>query len=90
MAETFKLHNRGGRRPGAGRPKGTTKPDGMITRTVRVSCELEPEKYQNLPSLLNLLYSYEELLLAQREAGQTTRTWDKFEQFLEEAKTLGY
>lgn len=80
----------GGKRAGAGRKAGTTKAEGMTTKVVRVSTELENPQYQNLPTLISLLYQYEEELLAAKAEGKTTRTWDKFEQFLDEAKQLGY
>lgn len=81
-----KLHNRGGKREGAGRPKGTTKAEGLATRMMRVSTQISKEHVDAIPELIDLLNHYEEECLANPEV----RTYDKLRKFLDEARALGF
>jgi len=81
---------RGGKRKGAGRKPGTTKADGMSTKVVRVSTELENQDYQNLPSLLAVLSHWEEELISAKLRGESVRTYDKLSLLLDDVKALGY
>lgn len=81
---------RGGKRPGAGRPKGTTKADGLPTQVVRVSTEATKEQYQNLPELIALLNHWEDEMILARERGESLRTYEKLAKLLEDVKVLGY
>ncbi len=81
---------RGGVRPGAGRKKGSTKADGLPTKTVRVSCELPNESYKRLPELLSVLDYWEEELKDAKERGESVRTYEKLAKCIEEIRMLGY
>lgn len=81
---------RGGTRQGAGRKTGSTKAEGMPTKVVRVSIELDNEKYQRLPELLSLIDHWESELLAARQRGESTRTYEKLEKLLTDIRSIGY
>jgi len=81
---------RGGKRPGAGRPKGTGKKGVHPTKPVRVSTELDAEKYQDLPSLLIIIEYWRNELNEAKARGESLRTYEKLAKFLQEAEELGY
>ncbi len=84
------VSTRGGKRIGAGRPKGTTKADGLPTHIVRVSTEISKEQCQAIPELIFLMNHWENEILAAKERGESLRTYEKLQKFLDEARTLGY
>jgi hypothetical protein len=86
----IKLHNRGGKRPGAGRPKGTTKAEGLATRMMRVSTGTTKEQVDHIPELIDRLNHWEEEYHAARARGESCRTYEKMLQLLEELRILGY
>lgn len=77
---------RGGKRTGAGRPKGTTKGEGMPTKVVRVSAEITKEQCENVLLVKDLINHWEDKLLA--DGGNPRYYYLK--QFLDELKGLGY
>lgn len=89
-AKPVKLHNRGGKREGAGRKKGTTKADGLPTRVARVSSELTKDQIDNLPELIARLNHWEDEYLAAKERGESCRTYEKMLNLIEELRILGY
>ena len=88
--EPVRLHNRGGRRPGSGRKKGTTKADGLPTRVARVSTELTKDQLDNLPELIARINYWEDEYQAARERGESCRTYEKMMNLIEELRILGY
>ena len=85
-----KLHNRGGARPGAGRPKGTTKAEGLATRMMRVSTQISKDQVDRIPELIDRLNHWEEEYLAAKERGESCRTYEKMLHLIEELRILGY
>lgn len=81
---------RGGKRLNAGRKPGSTKAEGLPTKVVRVSTELETSMYQNLPELLAVISHWEDELNAAKARGESLRTYDKLSSLLEDVKSLGY
>ena len=51
---------RGGYRKGAGRPRGTTKGDGLPSKVIRVSSEVSKEQCESIPELTGLLDYWEQ------------------------------
>jgi hypothetical protein len=84
------ISTRGGKRQGAGRPKGTTKADGLPTHVVRISTEISKEQCQAVPELIALINHWEDEMLAAQERGESLRTYEKLRKFLDEARALGY
>lgn len=76
----------GGARKGAGRPKGTTKAEGLPTKVVRVSSEISKAQLDALPSVIASLDYWEEQCVANPEV----RTYDKLRQFIDEVRALGF
>lgn len=83
-------HTHGGRRPGAGRPKGTTKDKGVPTRMMRVSTAISREQVDRIPELIDRLNHWEDEYLAAKERGETLRTYEKMLLLIEEIRILGY
>lgn len=73
---------RGGRRDGAGRPKGVTIP----TRVKRIPTDVSDEVIDNIPTLRDLLSHWEDECLANPE---NPRHYF-LRQALEEIRNLGY
>lgn len=69
---TFK-HKRGGKRPGAGRPK-----EEKTTKVIRVPVEIDREK------LLKLYYLTEDYKGREKEASKTNVRWEAFRHFIKE------
>lgn len=84
------VSTRGGYRKGAGRPKGTTKADGLPTQVLRVSTEVTKEQCNSLPELIALLNHWEDEIIAAKERGESLRTYEKLQKFLDEVHTLGF
>jgi hypothetical protein len=61
---------RGGHRQGAGRPKGTTKGDGLPTKVVRISTEVSKEQCEAIPELVALLNHWEDDCLANPDSAR--------------------
>lgn len=80
----------GGKRPGAGRPKGTTKDSGIPTRMMRVSTAIPKEQVDNIPQLIDRLNHWEDEYHAARARGESCRTYEKMMQLIEEIRLLGY
>ncbi len=74
---------RGGNREGAGRPKGTTKAEGMATHVVRISTEISKDQAQAIPSLIAVLDYWE------GQADDSPRYY-YLKQMLEEIRALGF
>jgi hypothetical protein len=55
---------RGGKRPGAGRKVGSTKSDGMPSKVIRVSIEIDKEQCESLPELKQLINYWEDECVA--------------------------
>lgn len=85
-----RLHNRGGKRPGAGRPKGTTKAEGLATRMMRVSTQITKEQVDAIPELIDLLNHWEAEHLAAKERGESCRTYEKMLKLIDELRALGF
>ncbi len=77
---------RGGSRVGAGRPKGTTKADGMSTKVVRVSTEVTKEMCDNIPQLLFVLNYWEDRVVGEPDNPR----YYYLKQLLDEVRGLGY
>lgn len=91
MSEAIaKLHNRGGSRPGAGRPKGTTKAGGLATRMMRVSTQITKEQVDSIPEVIDRINHWEEEYLAAKERGESCRTYEKMLHLIEELRVLGF
>jgi hypothetical protein len=88
--EISKLHNRGGTRLGAGRPKGSTKAGGLATRMMRVSTQITKDQVDAIPELIDRLNHWEEEYLAAKERGESCRTYEKMLHLIEELRILGY
>jgi hypothetical protein len=88
--EIPKLHNRGGTRPGAGRPKGSTKAGGLAARMMRVSTQITKDQVDAIPELIDRLNHWEEEYLAAKERGESCRTYEKMLHLIEELRILGY
>lgn len=78
---------RGGKREGAGRPKGTTKGEGMPTHVVRVSADITKEQCDNILTLKDILNHWEDECLA---AGEDSARHYFLRQAVEEIRALGY
>lgn len=89
-ASKTKLHNRGGKREGAGRPKGTTKAEGIPTRMMRVSTQITKEQVDAIPELIDRINHWEEEYFAAKERGESCRTYEKMLHLIEELRVLGY
>ena len=50
---------RGGYRKGAGRPRGTTKGDGLPSKVIRVSSDVTKEQCEAIPELVALIDHWE-------------------------------
>jgi len=77
---------RGGKRVGAGRPKGTTKSGGIPSKVVRVPVDVTKEMLDNLIPLRSLISDWE----AECEANPDSPSHYFLRQALEEIKNLGY
>ena len=77
---------RGGKRDGAGRPKGTTKSEGMTSRVKRVQADVTDEMIDNLLPLRDLLSHWEDECLANPD---NPRHYF-LRQAIEEIRSLGY
>jgi hypothetical protein len=77
---------RGGKREGAGRPKGTTKSDGMPSKVVRVPTDITKEMLENLIPLRDLISHWE----AECEANPDNPRHYFLRQVLGEIRDLGY
>jgi len=78
--------SRGGYRKNAGRPKGTTKGDGLPTKVVRISSEVSKEQCEAIPELVALLDHWEEECLANPESPRHYY----LRKALDEIRVLGY
>lgn len=77
---------RGGRRVGAGRPVGSSKGDGLSTKVVRVSSEVDKLQCETIPELVALLDHWEELV--QSNPGQPRYYY--LAKALDEIRALGF
>ena len=77
---------RGGKRPNAGRPQGTTKGDGLATKVHRVSSEITKEQLDALPSLIAVLDYWED----ECKANPDNPRHHFLRQALDEIRALGY
>ena len=77
---------RGGKRDGAGRPKGTTKSEGMPSRVKRVPADITDEMIDNLLPLRDLLSHWEDECIANPD---NPRHYF-LRQALEEIRSLGF
>ncbi len=77
---------RGGKRMGAGRPKGTTKGEGLPTKVVRVSADVTKEMCDNIPQLRFSLDHWEDRLLSD----PNNPRYYYLKQMLDELRFLGY
>lgn len=77
---------RGGKRLGAGRPKGTTKGEGLPTKVVRVSTDVSKEMCDNIPQLRFVLDHWEDKVITDT---QNPRYY-YLKQMLDEIRGLGY
>lgn len=73
---------RGGKRDGAGRPKGVTIP----TRVKRIPTDISDEAIDNIPALRDLLAHWEDECLANPESARHYF----LRKALEEIRVLGY
>lgn len=78
---------RGGKRVGAGRPKGTTKGEGMPTHVVRVSADITKEQCDNILILKDILSHWEDECLV---AGEDSARHYFLRQAIEEIRALDY
>lgn len=76
---------RGGYRKGAGRPKGTTKGEGMPTKVVRVSVDISKDEIDNIQTLKDILSHWEDRVIA-----EDNPRYYYLKQMLEEIRALGY
>lgn len=81
---------RGGTRANAGRPKGTTKAEGLPTKVVRVSTELPNELYQRLPELLARIDDWEGEMKAAKARGESMRTYEKLAKLIDDIRQIGF
>jgi hypothetical protein len=77
---------RGGSRPGSGRPKGSTKSDGMRSRVKRIPLDITNEQIDNLILLQDLLNHWENECLA----NPSNPRHHFLRQALSEIRALGY
>lgn len=77
---------RGGHRANAGRPKGSTKSDGMASKVIRVSAEVDKVQCESIPQLIELLNHWEDECLANPD---NPRHYF-LRKALEEIRALGY
>lgn len=80
----------GGKRSGAGRPKGTGVTEGIATRMMRVSTQVTGEHVKNIPELIDRINHWEEEYLAAKSRGESCRTYEKMIALIEELRLLGY
>lgn len=85
-----KLHNRGGVRPGAGRPKGSGLSKRVETRMMRVPTDISTDQVKCIPELIDRINHWEEEYLAAKERGESCRTYEKMLVLIEELRLLGY
>jgi hypothetical protein len=78
---------RGGKRTGAGRPKGTTKGEGLPTHVVRVSTEVTKDQCDAIPELIYLLNHWEADCV---RAGEDSARHYYLRKALDEIRALGY
>jgi len=76
---------RGGYRKGAGRPKGTTKGEGMPTKVVRVSVDISKDEIDNIQTLKDILNHWEDRVIL-----EDNPRYYYLKQMLEEIRALGY
>ncbi len=81
---------RGGKREGAGRPKGSGKADGMPTQVARVSAEITKAQIDALPSLIAVIDYWEAEIEAAKARGESLRTYEKLTKLIDEVRTLGF
>lgn len=77
---------RGGKRAGAGRPHGSTKSDGMKSKVLRVSAEINKEQCESIPDLIALLDHWE----AECAANPDNPRHYFLKKALEEIRVLGF
>jgi hypothetical protein len=81
---------RGGKRPGAGRPKGSTKSEGMPSYVTRLPLDIERDLAERIPKLRDILDHWE----AEIEANPPSRTSNArywyAKQMLDEIRELGF
>lgn len=77
---------RGGKRQGAGRPKGSTKSDGMPSRVKRIPCDISDEMIDNLLSLKDLLSHWEDECLTNPDSARHYF----LRKAIDEIRSLGY
>lgn len=76
----------GGKRAGAGRPRGTTKGDGLPTHVVRVSTDVSKEMCDNVPTLRDILNHWEDKALSDPDNPR----YYYLKQMMDEIRALGY
>ena len=81
---------RGGVRVGGGRPKGSTKSEGMPTHVVRISVEIPKEVAQAIPSLRAILDHWESEIEKNPPTRTTNARYWYAKQMLEEIRALGF
>ena len=77
---------RGGNRQGAGRPKGSTKGEGMPTKVIRISSDITKEQCDNIITLKDILNHWEERTIS----NNGNPRYYYLKQMLDEIRVLGF
>lgn len=80
------ISGRGGKRKGAGRPKNSSKFNGMPSKVIRVSQEVDVLQAQAIPELQALIQHWEDECLANPESARHYY----LRKFLDELQALGF
>jgi hypothetical protein len=81
---------RGGPRPGGGRPKGTTKSEGMPSHVIRVPLDVSRDVAQAIPSLRAVLDHWESEIAKNPPSRTTNARYWYLKQMIEEIRELGF
>lgn len=81
---------RGGARVGGGRPKGSTKSEGMPSHVVRIPTDVSKEVAQAIPSLRAILDHWEAEIEKNPPTRSTNARYWYAKQMLDEIRALGF
>ena len=81
---------RGGKREGAGRPKGTTKSDGMPSYVTRLPLDVDSDLAERIPKLRDILDHWEAELVANPPTRSANPRNYNLKKMLDEIRELGF